>query len=209
MLIIADSIPKELQRIIEFLNEQMTPAEILGLEIKQFVGQGNIKTLVPRVIGQTVSADITKGVNKSGDSHWTEETFFAELLNQRGQQEAEAARKIFDWIKPKVTYFYYGVGKRGSFAPILKTKDISRFCFAIWTDGLIEIYFQHMKGRLPFDKEEKRKELLNMLNSIKGVSIPEDRLSARPSFPISLLTDKFEMKKFIDAFNWYWNEQQL
>ncbi|MFZ1799434.1 MAG: hypothetical protein WAU24_06175, partial [Chitinophagaceae bacterium] len=30
MLIIADKIPKELQRIIEFLNEQMSPAEILG-----------------------------------------------------------------------------------------------------------------------------------------------------------------------------------
>jgi len=48
MLFIADKIPKELQRIIEFLNEQMSPAEVLGVEIKQF-GNDNLKTLVPRV----------------------------------------------------------------------------------------------------------------------------------------------------------------
>lgn len=84
MLIIADIIPKELQRIIEFLNEQMTPAEILGLEIKQFIGQENIKTLVPRVIGQTAAADNTKGFNKGKELNWDEVTFFEDLLVQRG-----------------------------------------------------------------------------------------------------------------------------
>ncbi len=206
LLIIADTIPKELQRIIEFLNEQMTPAEILGVEIKQFTGQ-DLKTLVPRVIGMTSNAQTVKGKQLSVDVHWTEDSFYAELLNSRGQQEVEAARYILDWVKPKVTYFYYGVGKRGSVAPILKVKNTNKFCFAIWTDGTVEIYFQHMKGRPPFDKEEKRKELCIKLNSIKGVSIPEDRISARPGFSISLLTDKNEMRKFIDAFNWYWNEK--
>ncbi len=208
LLIIADVIPKELQRIIEFLNEQMTPAEILGVEIKQFIGQ-DLKTLVPRVIGMTSNAQIVKGKQQGAEEHWTEETFFAELVRQQGQKETEAARKIFDWIKPKVTYFYYGVGKQGSFAPILKTKDLSRFCFAIWTNGIVEIYFQHMKGRPPFDKEERRMELLDKLNSIKGVSIPESKINARPSFKIALLTDANEMKKFLDAFSWYWDEQKL
>ena len=60
MLIIADTIPKEMQRIIEFLNGQMTPAEILGIEIKQFVNN-DLKTLVPRVLGLTSVAEITKG----------------------------------------------------------------------------------------------------------------------------------------------------
>ena len=51
MIILADEIPTELKRIVEFLNEQMKPAEILAIEVKQFVGN-NMKTLVPRVIGQ-------------------------------------------------------------------------------------------------------------------------------------------------------------
>lgn len=40
ILFVADEIPRELRRIVELLNEQMTPAEVLAVEIKQFVGQG-------------------------------------------------------------------------------------------------------------------------------------------------------------------------
>lgn len=60
MLFVADVIPPELRRVVEFLNEQMDPAEVLAVEIKQYVGQG-MKTLVPRVFGQTAEAETRKG----------------------------------------------------------------------------------------------------------------------------------------------------
>ena len=43
MIFLADEIPSELRRVVEFLNEQMDPAEVLAIEIRQFVGQG-VKT---------------------------------------------------------------------------------------------------------------------------------------------------------------------
>lgn len=206
MLIIADSIPKELQRIIEFLNEQMTPAEILGLEIKQFVGKDNIKTLVPRVIGQTTSADTTKGVNKGKDSNWTEETFFIDLTARRGAEEAEVVRKLLSWVTPKVTRIWYGAGKRsGSLIPVFTHLGVGHSLFAIWTTGITEIYFQWYNNP-PFDSEEKRLELLHKLNQIKGVKISEDRISARPNIPLHLLTDKNEFKKFTDIYAWFIDE---
>jgi hypothetical protein len=52
MLFVADVVPPELRRIVEFLNEQMDPAEVLALEIRQY-GKGELRTLVPRIIGQT------------------------------------------------------------------------------------------------------------------------------------------------------------
>lgn len=65
MVFVADELPRELKRIIEFLNEQMDPAEVLGVEIKQYVdAEKKIKTLVPRVIGQTMGAQIKKGIGK-------------------------------------------------------------------------------------------------------------------------------------------------
>lgn len=60
MVFVADVIPQELQRIVEFLNEQMSPAEVLGVEVKQFVAEG-LRTLVPKVIGMTATARDTKG----------------------------------------------------------------------------------------------------------------------------------------------------
>jgi len=65
MLFVADVIPPELRRIVEFLNVQMDPAEVLAVEIKHFVGTG-LKTLVPRVIGQTAEAESRKGTSPAG-----------------------------------------------------------------------------------------------------------------------------------------------
>ncbi|MDL2308629.1 hypothetical protein LJC68_05860 [Bacteroidales bacterium OttesenSCG-928-B11] len=207
MLIVADTIPKELQRIIEFLNEQMTPAEILGVEIKQFVGENNIKTLVPRVIGQTAGADSVKGVAiKSQNSHWTEETFFEELLEKRGRKEFDVIQKLKNWLIQICYRFWYGSGKRGSCVPVFEHKGMDYFPFAIWTTGTIEIYFQWHKHKAPFDNEEKRIELLNRLNQIKDVDIPLTKVSGRPDIPISVLFDGKEYQKFIEAYDWFFDE---
>ena len=53
LLFVADEMPMHLQRVVEFLNKYMSPIEVLAVEIKQFEGS-NLKTLVPRVLGQTV-----------------------------------------------------------------------------------------------------------------------------------------------------------
>jgi len=49
-----------LRRIVEFLNRQMRPAEVLAVELRQYEGQG-LKTLVPIVLGQTQDAIQKKG----------------------------------------------------------------------------------------------------------------------------------------------------
>ncbi len=74
MLFVADRIPAELRRIIEFLNEQMDGAEVLGIELAQYVGP-NLRALVPRVIGQTEA--IRQGKNQSGPRkrHLTQQEF--------------------------------------------------------------------------------------------------------------------------------------
>jgi hypothetical protein len=206
MLIIADSIPKELQRIIEFLNEQMTPAEILGVEIKQFTGQDNIKTLVPRVIGQTTTADNIKGTNKGLNTNWSEETFFAELSSKRGQTEVDMLKQLMNWMKPQISRIWYGSGRRGSMVPVYSHLGLDHYLFAIWTTGTIEIYFQWHKYKPPFDDEQKRLELLNKLNQMEGVNISVDKVSARPNIPLNLLIDKKEYHKFIDAYKWFFDE---
>lgn len=208
MLIVADTIPKELKRIIEFLNEQMNPAEILGIEIKQFEGS-NLKTLVPRVVGMTANAQDTKRKNTTREANWTEEEFFAELRSQCDLAVMEAAKEIMDSMRPLVNEFYLGLGERGSMAPILHVSGINYFSFVIWTGGRVAIYFQHMKKRQPFDNINKRRELQLKLNKIKGVNISDDKLESRPHFNLTLLVDKVERDKFIETFTSYYKECAL
>ena len=80
LLFIADEIPTELRRVVEFLNSQMDPAEVLAIEVKQFVGE-NLKTLVPRVVGQTETARQKKKVERGESRQWDEASFFSERVN--------------------------------------------------------------------------------------------------------------------------------
>lgn len=59
MVFVADVIPDELMRITEFLNEQMSPAEVFAVEVKQFKAPGHGGTvIVPAVFGRTASASV-------------------------------------------------------------------------------------------------------------------------------------------------------
>ncbi len=91
MVFVADYIPTELRTIVEFLNVQMDPAELYIVELKQYVGEG-LKTLVPRLVGQTAEARIKKAdVNKKLD-----ETTFIEHLDEK---EAVFYRNLLDYSK--------------------------------------------------------------------------------------------------------------
>ena len=67
LLFVADEIPAELRRIVEFLNQQMDPAEVLAIEIKRYTGSG-VNTLVPTVVGQTAKAEQRKGSSHSANA---------------------------------------------------------------------------------------------------------------------------------------------
>ena len=63
MVFVADVIPDELRRIAEFLNEQMSPAEVFAVEVTQYRAEGYDGTVVvPAVYGRTAAA----GTKRSG-----------------------------------------------------------------------------------------------------------------------------------------------
>lgn len=55
--------------------------------------------------------------------------------------------------------------------------------------GTVEVVFQHLKHRPPFDDQEPRRELLRRLNEIEGVELAEAKLDLRPSFPMDVFAD--------------------
>ena len=92
MLFVADVIPPELRRIVEFLNEQMDPAEVLAVEIKHFVGTG-LKTLVPRIIGQTAEAESRKGTTSGKRKGPRSEDELQQIANELGVGSKNSAHR--------------------------------------------------------------------------------------------------------------------
>lgn len=204
LLFIADEIPTKLQRIVEFLNEQMDPAEVLAVEIKQFVGQG-LRSLVPRVIGQTAEAQQKKSSGSSPRRQWDETSFLQVMEEQAGTEEAEVTRKIFEWSKNNITRIRWA---KTSFSAVLDYGAESfHIPFVVYAQGKprgkIEIPFQGLrKKNPPFDMEEKRIELLRRLNEIPGVNLLPDSIDRYPTFSLSTLVDAKELEHFLNVIGW-------
>ena len=203
MLFVADYIPTELQRIVEFLNEQMKPAEVLAVEVKQYTGDGDLRTLVPTVIGQTAEAQQRKGKLSQNQTRWNKESFFEALAANESAESVQVAHHLYEWAERKGLRFWWGKGEQeGSFFPILDSADVSHTLFAAWTQRGINIQFQYMKK--PFGSLDKRREVQDRLNAIPDVQIIEDNLTGRPSISYSILAeDDDRLETLLRTFDWY------
>ena len=202
MLFVADAIPPELRRIVEFLNEQMDPAEVLAVEIRQYLGKG-LKTLVPRVIGQTQEAKDKKAALPG--KQWDEASFFDDLSIKGGSEDVDVARKILEWAKRNATGIWWGKGRvTGSFVPTYDTSKGQHYqLFAVFSSTSIQIYFGAYKVRPEFKDESKRIELVEKLNAIAGINIPRDGIDRYPSIQLSALKGEKELNQFFETYEWF------
>jgi hypothetical protein len=203
LVFVADEIPRELRRVVEFLNEQMK-ADVIAIEVRQYVGEG-LRTLVPRVIGETAASEQRKRPPGTGSSRrWDEHSFFAELEAKHGADAARVAKEIQAWASRQMPRFGWGKGRvEGSFIPVLDHNGRTYYPIALYTNGRVEIQFQWMT-QPPFDDLALRREFLARINEIPSVALPDDAITRRPSIAYALLaSDPSALRAFFEALDWF------
>lgn len=201
LVFVADRIPAELQRIVEFLNERMTPTEVLALELRQYTGGRGEQTLVPRWLGRTAAARQVKGESPGRD--WDEPSWFAELERKHDEASVAVARRIFAWARERGLRFAFGRGRSdGSAFPVLERSGQNVWPIALWTGpATVELQLQSLAQRPPFDNPGLREQLRARLEET-GLMIPAERLDKRPTFKLSLLAEDALLAGFFDAVDW-------
>jgi hypothetical protein len=203
LLFVADVIPSELQRIIEFLNAHMNPVEVLGIEVRQFVGEG-LKTFVPRVVGQLESLRVAK--NRSQPKReWDEASFFA-ALKDRTPNSVEVARVLLKWAADRGLRMGWGSGAQTGYCwPIFDGNGDWHVIFAMLTNGRVELQFGQQAKRSPFDDEARRLDLMRRFNAVPGVKITQDRLRGYPAVMMSDISSSVD--QFLKVCD-YWLEER-
>jgi hypothetical protein len=110
LLFVADEIPSELKRIVEFLNEQMATAEVLAVEVTPYTS-GDQTAYVPRLYGQTEEARQSKQSTTRPDHD--EDDFLEDvaLKEQEGTLAPEAAialRDLYDFVCTEADSYDFG-----------------------------------------------------------------------------------------------------
>lgn len=200
MMFVADEIPFELKRVVEFLNEQMKPAEVLALEIKQYISESH-KTLIPRLYGQSSKLQLKKAGRSLPAKQWDEASFIRKLEEREGQAAIRLYSRVMVWAKENGLDTWYGYGLiNGSYYPLVRYDGESVSPFTLWTHGLIEIQFGRMKKCPVYNDSKKRRQLYDKLNSIPGVSLSNENIDGYPTLPMSSLYDESSMNLFLNIW---------
>ena len=118
LLFVADDIPDELARVVEFLNAQMPGIEVLAVEIKQFKGDSR-QTLVPRVLGRIAASPRSYAGQGTRRLKLDRESFLKAFDNPEHRSVAVRLLGVADESGANVETYTNGVGIR---VPCLRWK---------------------------------------------------------------------------------------
>ncbi|MFG2137817.1 DUF262 domain-containing protein [Streptomyces sp. NPDC048650] len=119
---------------------------------------------------------------------------FRTQLQEHWPEAFAGVRSVLDFWRRQGGYTDYGRHGETSCFPMLDAGTSQRphlmWPVAIYpVSGTVEVVFQYLKDRSPFDDTEQRRELLHRLNQIEGIDLPEAKLELRPSFPVQVLAE--------------------
>jgi hypothetical protein len=189
MVFVADEIPKELRRIIEFLNEQMRPAEVLAVEVEQFTGPDGLRLLTPRVVGATERAAVAKSVQQVR-TPISEQEWLNDLANLKGNDAATQARRLLDWFRAEGFIVGMTESQDAMYARLDRPDGRATWPFFVRrSTGRFETALQYLKDNPAFESDDSRIDLLNRIKGLPGQTVTTAKATGWPSIPLEALGD--------------------
>ncbi len=207
LMFVSDEITLPLRRVLEFLNDKLDPVEVLAVEIKQYVSEDGLKTLVPRIIGKTIEAQPKKTTASLERRRWDEVSFFEEYSVRHSAEESQIAHKIYQWAQGHGSgvEVQWGIGETyGGYGVWVKmAQDQVADLFNVSINGDLQIASSHYAALPPFAIAKAWSELRNRFSSI-GLSLPVDPAEKRlPTFQLSTLQqDELALGRVLEVFDW-------
>lgn len=200
LVFVADTIPVELQRLVEFLNEELRSSEVIALEVKRY-SQDGVVTLVATPVGKTATA---RRKESAGPRHWDEQSFLTEIAEQLDSKASAVAARLLEWAKPRM-HVRWGTGQQtGSFVLETTVGDRRFGPLQLNTDGKVYVRFAELAKQPQFAPDEQRRELLRRINSIPRVQLADDAINRTwPHFSVLLLTEDDAFGTLTAALEWY------
>lgn len=188
LVFVADVIPRELARIVEFLNEQMK-ADVRAVELSWFEGKG-IRAFTPRVIGETERAQAAKARGRSAAPEAiTRDEWIAKHLAPIGPEIVAAAYRYCEVVE--------GAGgvaavtqAQGSLIAVFERSATTLFPMSLvfFGKGMVTFNLTYLKSRAAFADEDVRRKLYDRLVGIVG-PLSTNKLGGYPGFPAARLNE--------------------
>lgn len=194
-------------------DDQRDPVELLreeGLEFDEELRADPTQRYGPEDLASLMGADFARTdatppaasdlPNDQVDERQTR--FFQQLAALGPGIAGGAARLVEHWaaLRGGVTF---GSAKATSCFLVQPLPTGNIWPLTISPAGTVEVPFQWMKTRPPFDEIDLRAQFRARLNEAPGINLPETKLDMRPSFRIEVLADAAAWQVVADALTWF------
>lgn len=205
--VVADVIPEEARRIIEYLNEQLGDSRFLALEVPQFTAVNGVTTLVPQIVAGSLEPPV-KPTNARPGAQWDADRLVA-AIEEKGQPGAAvAARSLLRWASDRHLEARFGRGGEWGTATFVVPIPGEPRVVTIWVPGTLQWPFGGY--RAPLDNEERGRELLARINGIAGVKWTTGQPPSAPGrYPATYLAPfaaEATFRQLTDVLDWVVSE---
>ncbi|MBI3685312.1 hypothetical protein HY250_02810 [Candidatus Azambacteria bacterium] len=168
-VILMDSLDDRLKDLILYVN-QNSEFDIYAVEL-EYYKHDTYEIIIPKIYG----AEVKKGLPKtrSAGRLWNWD-LFKQRLQEFGAEEVRVAEQVIDWSGKNGIEIEWSNSQRGGFFLCYYPDGKKGFYpFGVTGDAMVSWNVPHAgnKSPVPFDKLEKRAEILKRLKSIKGAAI--------------------------------------
>lgn len=188
LLFVADEIPLELRRIVEFLNDQGMRAEVHAISLNYFRSEDGQMALAPQRFGKNAQTEARRARKAEGKPPISNE----EWLDTRIGGSDSAARKGADvWlaIMEELEARTCVASAHGSIIAEISTWN-GRAAYPLFLRHTkrVEICFRHNNNRGRLADETLRRTMLDRFANAVG-SLTSNNLTGWPAFPVERLAD--------------------
>jgi hypothetical protein len=185
MLFVADRISKELTRIVEFMNEQMRPAEVLAIEVEHFLGADGMRTLVPRLVGATARAQTAKSVEAPMEPV-REDEWLQSLADKFGPKALEGAERGLQWFRENGFEIEQTKSQDSLAAKMLRADGKPTWPFFVRrSTGRLDIALGNLIYVPAYKGDNARKELLDRIKALPTTTVKAtEKLNGWPSIAL-------------------------
>ncbi|XRQ13882.1 GmrSD restriction endonuclease domain-containing protein [Actinomadura welshii] len=183
-----------------------TPRDVLEAEGVTFTGGGAdpARRLTAKDLAGLLGMDVPEDADD--DRGTPEDRFTARLAALGGDVRDAVDRALRHWrdrggeldfgtVEPNCIPFLRHPGAHDWIWPVVLYPRIAK----------IEVVFQHLAKRPPFDDAALREEFRRRLNRIEGSDIPGDGLTRRPGIPMTALPGG-GLGPFLEALDWFMDQ---
>ncbi len=200
LVFVADEIPSELARIVEFLNDQMT-ADVRAVELRYFEGDDGVRTLMPRIIGETERSRVQKRGMRSALEPITQEEWVKRHIAPKGDKCLKGAEILLDMLHSLGAETDVASTQGSIYTRVLSPQGKANYPIFM-TKGRVQIGFGWIGASSVFESNDARESFFQRFDAAIG-PLSTKNIRGFPSFPLERLGNieqQIAFRKVVEDF---------